>query len=196
MEQEGRGDGMGEGKGRGREGGGEETRHHPFTPPNPYFWIRPCESKLKCWQNPISAMLSKKDRTGNCIPGDFEKTAETHLSICHCFSCLIDYIHSFKSVRSRHWHVIHAWHDMTSFMTSLLFSTFAMRINIDIFWVCALLWYFFLVLFKWLRKLQPIYKKYVFWPTLYTALTRSPWPHQLCNLVHKFLYNKDKLLPA
>jgi len=26
-------------KGRGREG--EGTRPHPFTPPNPYFWIRP-----------------------------------------------------------------------------------------------------------------------------------------------------------
>jgi len=34
----------GEGRGRGREGegkprGGEGTRPHPFTPPNPYFWI-------------------------------------------------------------------------------------------------------------------------------------------------------------
>jgi len=46
---EGRG---GDGKGRGREGegerrggqgkirGGQGTRPHPFTPPNPYFWIR------------------------------------------------------------------------------------------------------------------------------------------------------------
>jgi len=45
-------DGMGRGKGgngkwRGREGterGGRRTRPHPFTPPNAYFWIRPCET--------------------------------------------------------------------------------------------------------------------------------------------------------
>jgi len=31
----------GDGKGRGAQRrGGDET--HPFTPPNPYFWIRPC----------------------------------------------------------------------------------------------------------------------------------------------------------
>ena len=35
-----------EGDGRGREGegelkGGDGTKPHPFTPPNPYFWIRP-----------------------------------------------------------------------------------------------------------------------------------------------------------
>jgi len=30
-------------KGRdGTERGGEGTRPHPFTPPNPYFWTRPC----------------------------------------------------------------------------------------------------------------------------------------------------------
>jgi len=34
------GDGKGEGEWRGREG--EGTRPHPFTPPNPYFWISPC----------------------------------------------------------------------------------------------------------------------------------------------------------
>ena len=39
----------GDGKGRGRERrkgvgkprGGEGTRPHPFTPPNPYLWIHP-----------------------------------------------------------------------------------------------------------------------------------------------------------
>jgi len=30
------------GDGKGRAKGGEGTRPHPFTPPNPYFWIRPC----------------------------------------------------------------------------------------------------------------------------------------------------------
>ena len=38
MEGEGREKGMEE-EGTGR--GGERTRPHPFTPPNPYFWIRP-----------------------------------------------------------------------------------------------------------------------------------------------------------
>jgi len=28
-----------EGEGKGKEG--EGRRPHPFTPPNPYFWIRP-----------------------------------------------------------------------------------------------------------------------------------------------------------
>jgi len=35
--------GKGEGKGRDGKGrGGERRRPHPFTPPNPYVWIRPC----------------------------------------------------------------------------------------------------------------------------------------------------------
>jgi len=43
----GNGKGRGKGReGRGREGegeprGGKRTRPHPFTPPNPYFWIHP-----------------------------------------------------------------------------------------------------------------------------------------------------------
>ena len=40
-------------KGRGGDGkwrgsGGEGTRPHPFTPPKPYFWIRPCEFVVLC----------------------------------------------------------------------------------------------------------------------------------------------------
>jgi len=36
--------GNGKGRGREREGeprGGKGMRPHPFTPPNPYFWIHP-----------------------------------------------------------------------------------------------------------------------------------------------------------
>jgi len=56
-----------EGKGWGREGGGEETRRHPFTPPpNPYFWIRPWffhAVALSCYfsrQPNVSTSASKK----------------------------------------------------------------------------------------------------------------------------------------
>ena len=34
-------DGRGLGHRKGRGGGVEGTRPNPFTPPNPYFWIRP-----------------------------------------------------------------------------------------------------------------------------------------------------------